>query len=343
MSEKNRQWIFLKRPHGLVTEDIFERREEPVGEPGEGEILVKVEFASLDPANRAWMEPVPTYKPPVMPGDVMHSFAIGRVVRSRADGYEAGDIVEGMLGWQDYAVLPASTVRKRNPRHSLEHLLGVLGITGLTAYYGLLEVGRIVAGETVVISAAAGAVGTIAGQIAKLKGCRVIGIAGGARKCAWLTEELGFDVAVDYKSPGFKSELAKAVGSGVHVYFDNVGGEIFEAVIPHLNTYGRIVACGTLTNYNDAEPQPGPRGLQVACVVKRLRMEGFIVLDFAATWDKAEADLASWIEAGLLKPPVDVREGFETLPGNLVGLFNGTNKGKLMVRISSPNGPAQQG
>jgi len=342
MSEKSRQWIFLKRPSGTLTEDIFELREGTVGQPGEGELLVKVGLVSLDPANRAWMAPVATYKPPVMPGDVMHSFAIGRVIRSRAEGYAVGDIVEGMLGWQDYAVLAAETVRKRDSRHSMENLLGVLGITGLSAYYGLLEVGKIKAGETVVISAAAGAVGTIAGQIAKLKGCRVIGIAGGAHKCAWIVDELGYDVAIDYKGPNFKAELADAVKSGVDVYFDNVGGEILESIVPHFNIFGRIVACGTLTDYNDAEPQPGPRGLQIACVVKRLRMEGFIVLDFAESWDKAEADLVSWIDAGLLKPPVDVREGFDTLPGNLIGLFKGTNKGKLMVRINSFDDLASQ-
>ncbi|OJU18239.1 MAG: hypothetical protein BGN95_00560 [Sphingomonas sp. 66-10] len=334
MSDNNRQWIFLKRPQGTLTEDIFELRQTAIEKPKDGKILVRTALVSLDPANRAWMEPTPTYKEPVMPGDVMHGFAIGRVVESSAEGFQPGDVVEGMLGWQEYATVPAATVRKRNPRHSMENLLGVLGITGLTAYYGLLEVAKIAAGETVVISAAAGAVGTITGQIAKLKGCRVIGIAGGPEKCAWITEGLGFDVAVDYKSADFKADLAKAVGEGVDVYFDNVGGDIFEAIIPHLKTYARVVACGTLTDYNDAEPQPGPRGLQIACVVKRLRIEGFIVLDYMATWDKAEEELAGWIEAGSLKPPVDVREGFETLPANLIGLFKGTNRGKLMVRIA---------
>ncbi len=334
MAETNRQWIFLKRPRGPVTEDMFELRRSRVAEPEAGEVLVRVELVSLDPANRSWMEPVPTYKPPVAPGDVMHSFAIGRVVDSRAEGFAVGDIVEGMLGWQDYAVLPAEAVRKRNPRHSLENLLGVLGITGLTAYYGLIEVGKIKPGETVVVSAAAGAVGTIAGQIAKLQGCRVVGIAGGPQKCAWIVNDLGYDAAVDYKSPDFTRELASAVAGGVDVYFDNVGGDIFEAIIPHLNIFGRIVACGALTNYNSEVALPGPRGLQIACIVKRLRMEGFIVLDYLETWDKAEAELVSWIDAGVLKPPVDVREGFENLPRNLIGLFNGTNMGKLMVRIT---------
>lgn len=338
MAETNRQWMFLKRPKGAVTEDIFELRRTRVPEPEAGEVVVRVALVSLDPANRSWMEPVPTYKPPVEPGDVMHSFAIGHVVASRAEGYAVGDIVEGMLGWQDYAAVPAETLRKRDARQSLENLLGVLGITGLTAYYGLIEVGKIKSGETVVVSAAAGAVGTIAGQIAKLKGCRVIGIAGGPEKCAWIVDELGYDAAIDYKSPAFKDALASACAGGVDVYFDNVGGEIFEAIIPHLNIFGRIVACGALTNYNNETPQPGPRGLQIACIVKRLRMEGFIVLDYLQTWDKAEADLVSWIDAGLLKPPVDVREGFESLPRNLIGLFNGTNRGKLMVRITAVTG-----
>ena len=314
---------------------MFELRRTPVAEPEVGEVLVRVELVSLDPANRSWMEPEPTYKPPIEPGDITHSFAIGRVVNSRAEGYAVGDIVEGMLGWQDYAVVSADAVRKRDARHSLENLLGVLGITGLTAYYGLIEVGKIKPGETVVVSAAAGAVGTIAGQIAKLKGCRVVGIAGGPQKCAWIVDELGYNAAVDYKSRDFKNELASAVAGGVDVYFDNVGGDIFEAIIPHLNIFGRIVAYGALTNYNNEVAVPGPRGLQIACIVKRLRMEGFIVLDYLDTWDKAEAELVSWIDAGLLKPPVDVRESFESLPRNLIGLFKGTNKGKLMVRITS--------
>jgi NADPH-dependent curcumin reductase CurA len=183
----------------------------------------------------------------------------------------------------------------------------------------------------------------VAGQIAKLKGCRVIGIAGGPQKCAWLTGDLGFDAAVDYKSPNFSVDLATALTKGVDVYFDNVGGEILEAIIPHLKQFARIVACGTLTDYNDIEPQPGPRGLQIATVVKRLRMEGFIVLDFAESWDKAEVELDSWIDAGLLKPSVDVREGFETLPRNLIGLFQGSNRGKLMVRVGAVDGSQDGG
>ncbi len=333
MSLVNRRWILRERPSGMVGPEHFARRDEPAGAPGAGEALVRVTHVSIDPANRAWLAPTPTYKAPVMPGEVMHSFGLGEVVASNDAALAAGDVVDGMLGWQQYAVLPAKELAKRGRSHPPEQLLGTLGVTGLTAYYGVLEIGRIRAGESFVVSAAAGATGSIAGQIAKIHGCRTIGIAGGAEKCGWLVKELGFDAAVDYKAGNLRKALRAACPDGIDVYFDNVGGPILETCLPLMSVHGRIVACGSLSNYNDEAPAPGPRGLPGVAVVKRLRLEGFIVLDYAETFPKAEAALAGWMKEGRLKGAVDLLEGFDVLPAALVGLFRGENLGKRIVRI----------
>jgi NADPH-dependent curcumin reductase CurA len=330
----NRQWILSERPSGMVGPQHFTLREGPVPQPGPGEVLVRSRLLSLDPANRAWMSPVATYKSPVMPGDVMHGGVLGEVVESKAPGYAAGDLVEGMIGWQDYAVMKPDALQKRSTGHRPELLMGALGITGLTAYYGLIEVGKPKAGETVLVSAAAGAVGSIAGQIARIQGCRVVGTAGGPDKCRWLTEELGFDAAIDYKSPDVRRAIKAACPNGIDVYFDNTGGEVLQAALYMMNMRGRIVCCGNLSQYNTAKPEPGPIGVPGLLVVKRLRMEGFIVMDYFATRHDAEAKIAGWIAEGQLKVAEDVVDGLENAPRALGELFAGRNRGKLLVRVA---------
>ncbi len=330
----NRQWILAARPAGMVGPEHFTLREKPVPAPGQGEVLVRTRLLSLDPANRAWMSPAPTYRAPVMPGDVMHGFALGEVVQSNAPDVSVGDLVEGMLGWQDYAVMKATEVARRDARYRPEALMGVLGITGLTAYYGLREVGRPKPGETVLVSAAAGAVGSFAGQIAKIEGCRVVGTAGGPEKCAWLTQELGFDAAIDYKSADLRAALKDACPRGIDIYFDNTGGAVLQAALFQMNTGGRIVCCGNLSQYNAEKPGPGPMGVPGLLVVKRLRMEGFIVMDYFATRPQAEATLAKWVEEGRLKAQEDIVEGLENAPAALAGMFAGRNRGKLLVRVA---------
>ncbi|QQS10629.1 MAG: NADP-dependent oxidoreductase [Rhodospirillales bacterium] len=330
----NREWILASRPTGMVGPEHFTLRETPVPAPGPGELLVRVKLLSLDPANRAWMAPNPTYKAPVLPGDVMHGFALGEVVAANAAGFATGDLVDGMLGWRDFAVMKAADVTKRDRRHRPEHLMGVLGVTGLTAYHGLLDIGRPKPGETVLVSAAAGAVGSIVGQIAKIKGCRVVGTAGGPEKCAWLTGGLGFDAAVDYKAGGVRRALKAACPDGIDVYFDNTGGEVLNAALFLMNERGRIVCCGNLSQYNAEKPEPGPAAVPGLLVVRRLRMEGFIVLDYADRQAEAEAALAGWLADGRLKAAEDVVDGLENAPRALAELFQGRNRGKLLVRVA---------
>ncbi len=333
LSDKNRFWILRERPSGLVTPAHFEFREDAIPAPAEGEVLVRVKMLSIDPANRAWMFPSPTYKAPVSPGDVMHGFGFGEVVASRAPGFATGDIVEGMVGWQDYAALPAAEWTKRDPATPVEHAMGVLGITGLSAYFGLLEIGRPKAGETLVVSAAAGAVGSIAAQIGKIVGCRVVGIAGGPDKCAWLQRELGLDAALDYKEGGLRKAMRAACPNGVDVYFDNTGGDALAAALANMNERGRIVCCGNLSQYNTDKPAPGPAGVPGLIVTKRLRMEGFVVLDHLGARAEAEARLRGWLIEGRLKAFQTIVEGLDKAPLALQQMFEGANLGKLLVRL----------
>lgn len=330
----NRQWILTQRPSGAVGPEHFTLRHEKVPIPGEGEVLVRNRLLSIDPANRAWMAPTPTYKAPVEPGDVMHGFALGEVAESKAAGFEPGELVEGMLGWQDYAVLKAQDATKRANRHKPEWLMGVLGVTGLTAYYGLTEIAKPKAGETLLVSAAAGAVGSVAGQIGRILGCRVIGTAGGPEKCAWLTQEMGFSAAIDYKADNLRRALKEACPNGIDVYFDNTGGDILQTALFQMNNKGRIVCCGNLSQYNAEKPEPGPMGVPGLMVVKRLRMEGFIVMDYFDTRDQAEETLAQWLRTGRLKSAEDVVDGLERAPLSLAQMFQGRNRGKLLVRVS---------
>jgi NADPH-dependent curcumin reductase CurA len=331
MARANKQWIYVKKPEGNVTPDIFALREGDIPEPRAGEVLVKATHLSLDPASRAWMAGR-TYRAMLEPGDVMAGWGLGEVVTSNAPSYAPGDLVSGDFGWQEYAVLPARQLTKHDKAHKPEHILGVLGVTGLTAYFGLIDVGRPRAGETVLVSGAAGAVGTIAGQLAKIAGCRVVGTTGGKEKCDWITRELGFDAAVDYKAGGLSHQLKAACPSGIDVYFDNTGGDVLAAALARMNLFGRVVCCGNVSQYNATSPAGGPMGVPGFLVTKRIRMEGFVVMDFYQRRDQAIAALSAFLADGRLKAPVDIVEGFDKMPQALVGLFAGENRGKLMVR-----------
>lgn len=328
----NRQWLYAKQPQGKIGADTFQWTETAIPVPRDGEALVRTRMLSLDPANRAWMMGK-TYRDALEPGQVMSGFAIGEVVESKAGGLKPGDIVEGDWGWQDYAALSARRVTKRTHEAPLELLIGPLSVTGLTAYFGLLEVGRPKPGDTVLVSAAAGAVGTMVGQIARLAGCRVVGTAGGQDKCNWLTREVGFDAAVDYKAGGVRRALAAACPGGIDVYFDNTGGAVLEAALSLMNLRGRIVCCGNVSQYDVEKPAPGPMAVPGLVVTKRLRMEGFIVMDFYDRRAEAEARLARWVAEGKIKAIVDIVDGLDKAPQALIGLFEGRNRGKMAVRV----------
>lgn len=337
-TEVNRQWIYAQRPSGAVGLEHFQWREAAIPAPGPGQALVRLRALSVDPAQRAWMM-TRTYRPQLQPGEVMAAFGIGEVVESNAPGLVPGDLVDGDLGWQDFALVTPESVRRRDKGETLEHLVGVLGITGLTAFFGLLDVGDPRPGETVLVSGAAGAVGCIAVQIARLAGCRVVGIAGGAEKCRWLVEELGADAAVDYKAGNLYEAMKAACPNGVDVYFDNTGGEILETALALMNLHGRVACCGAVSQYNQAEWGGGPRGVPGVLVAKRIRMEGFLVMDFYKKRKAAEKVLTNWIRSGQLKTPMDVVEGLENAPQALIDLLEGRNRGKMMVSLASPRQP----
>ena len=337
MTETNRQIILTELPQGKLAPSHFKLAQGPMPVAGEGQVLVRTRYISLDAANRAWMQGA-TYRAALGAGDVMAGGALAEVVASNAAHLKPGDLVFADTGWQDYAAVPAKHLTAQAPADPLSHMLSVYGVAGLTAYYGLLECGLPKAGETVAVSAAAGSVGAIVGQIAKIKGCRVVGIAGGAAKCALLVRELGFDDAVDYKAPdsekgGLRRALRTACPDGIDVYFDNVGGDVLEACLFNMSLHGRIACCGAVSQYDGAAPAHGPRGVPGLIVTKRLIMRGFIVSDFHDQDDKALANLKAWVEDGALKVREDVIDGFENLPTALVGLLAGENIGKRMVRV----------
>ncbi|MEM1164344.1 MAG: NADP-dependent oxidoreductase, partial [Pseudomonadota bacterium] len=287
---------------------------------------------SIDAANRAWMQGA-TYREAVNAGDVMHTYSIAEVVTSNDERLAPGDIVAAESRWAEHALVKAKPAMKLPRVSPLSNLLSVYGIAGKTAYHGLVEVGRPVAGETVVVSAAAGSVGMYVGQIAKALGCRAVGIAGGPEKCAWVTEELGFDACVDYRDAGWQKALHKACPDGVNIYFDNVGGQVLESVLFQMADKGRVVCCGAISQYDGAAPS-GPRNLPGLIVVKRLRMEGFIVMDFAEKDAEATVQLGRWVAEGKIKVVEDVVEGLENAPQALIGLLAGNNRGKRMVRVA---------
>ncbi len=330
---RNRQILLVETPKGKLGPEHFRLTESALPAPKDGEALLRVKYISLDAANRAWMQGA-TYREAVGAGSVMAGGAIAEVVESKAPGFVPGDLAFADTGWQDFAALPGKRLVKVPRIEPMTHLLSVYGVAGLTAYFGLLRIADPKLGETVVVSAAAGSVGTLVGQIAKIKGCRVVGIAGGQQKCDWLVKKLGFDAAVDYKTGPIFKTLKEAAPKGIDVYFDNVGGDILEVCLFQMNTGGRVSCCGAISAYDGAAPPAGPRGVPGLIVVKRLTLKGFIVTDFFAERDKAIADLQSWVGAGKLKVEEDVIDGLENTPRALIGLLAGENRGKRMVKVA---------
>ncbi len=330
----NRVARLIKRPQGMVKRDIFDIRDEPLPEPGEGEFRVKISHISLDPAMRGWMNDARSYVEPVKLGDVMRAFAVGHVEASRNPQFKEGDAVSGRFGVQQYAISDGKGVSRVDEGLApLPTWLAGLGMPGLTAYFGLYEVAKAQAGETVVVSAASGAVGQVVGQLAKLKGCRAVGIAGGKEKCRMLIDDFGFDAAVDYKAGDLAGQLKAACPNGIDVDFENVGGEIFDTVLTQMNPFGRIAVCGLISSYNALELPPGPKNIR--CVLTmRLRMQGFIIFDFTKRYSEAIAALSGWLKEGKLNFVTDVREGgIDAYPDVLNLLYTSGNRGKLVLKV----------
>jgi hypothetical protein len=334
MDAVNHQVRLAARPEGLPKPSDWSYTEEPVPEPGEGEVLVKISYLSLDPAMRGWMNDGRSYIAPVGVGDVMRALAAGRVIASNHPRLTVGDHVTGLLGVQEYAVVSGDAVGKVYPRIApLPTYLGTLGMPGMTAYFGLLDIGRPAEGETVVVSGAAGAVGGVVGQLAKLKGARAIGIAGGAEKCRYVVEDLGFDAAIDYKSEDLAEGLRKHCPKGIDVYFDNVGGEILDAALTRLARHARVVICGAISQYNAAGAMTGPSNY-MSLLVNHASMTGFVVSDYGDRYAEGLREMAGWVTAGELVSREDIAEGgLERFPETLLRLFEGGNTGKLVLEV----------
>jgi NADPH-dependent curcumin reductase CurA len=329
----NHQFRLAARPVGTPKRSDWSYTEEPVRRPNEGEVLVKTRYLSLDPAMRGWMNEGRSYIAPVQIGEVMRAGGVGEVIESRHPAFRASDLVYGTLGVQEYATLDGKALTKVDERIApLPVYLGALGMPGMTAYFGLLDVGKPQPGQTVVVSGAAGAVGSVVGQIAKIKGCRAIGIAGSREKCQFLQQELGFDAAIDYKSEDVKKSLRQACPSGVDVYFDNVGGEILDIVLTQLARKARVVICGAISQYNSTSGVKGPANY-LSLLVNRASMTGMIVFDYADRYAEAAREMAGWIAAGKLKTREDIVEGLQTFPETLLKLFKGENLGKLVLKV----------
>jgi NADPH-dependent curcumin reductase CurA len=337
MPDRNRRFLLRERPTGRIGPETFELSEGAVPEINDGEALVRVDWISLDPTNRTWINDTPTYLPPVGIGEVMRAGGLGEVVESKNPRYSVGQLVQGLVGWQEYVVasdamplFPVDVAGGVSP----SAYLGALGTTGLTAWLGIRDIGKAQPGETVVVSAAAGAVGSIAGQLAKADGARVVGIAGGPDKCRLLTEQLGFDAAVDYRADDWAAQLRAATPNGIDVDFENVGGVIMDAVFARLNIRARVALCGLISGYNSADPPPGPRAFG-NLLIQRATVQGFIVLDHLGRAPEAVREIAGLIAAGKLTPLETVVEGFEQLPTAINMLFDGINVGKLVVKTSN--------
>jgi NADPH-dependent curcumin reductase CurA len=336
MQEKiNRKWCLVRRPVGLIKESDFEWREEAISHLEANEILVRIIYLSLDPANRGWVQEGKSYVPPVEIGEVMRGIAIGVVEHSKNPTFQNGDIVQGILGWQEYAITKGKGLTKLSvdPSLPLTAYLGLFGIIGPTAYFGLLEIGKPRKGETLVVSGAAGAVGSLVGQIGKIKGCRVVGTAGSDEKCTWLLEKLDFDAAVNYKSESVPERLKELCPNGIDVFYDNVGGKILDVVLSLINVKARIVICGMISQYNAVKPVPGPYNFR-NILTRRARVEGFIVLDYTNRYDQAYRQLAKWFSKGKIQYRVDVVDGLIEAPNAINKLFDGSNQGKLIVKVS---------
>jgi len=330
----NRQFRLASRPTGMVSRENFDLVQEPARPPSEGELLIETEYISLDPAMRGWMAEGRSYIPPVEIGEVMRAGMVGRVLESKGDRFAAGEHVTGWLGVQDHPTCSQDAVFGVDPSQApLTTYLGALGMPGMTAYFGLLDVGQPKEGETVVVSGAAGAVGSVVGQIARIKGCRAVGIAGGPEKCEWVAGELAFDACIDYKSVEVAAALREHCPEGIDVYFDNVGGEILDAALARLARGGRVAICGAISQYNNLESMRGPSNY-MSLLVNRGRMQGFVVLDYLARYPEAQREMAAWIAAGRLIAREDVAEGFEEFPQALARLFAGENVGKLVLKVA---------
>lgn len=336
MTPKNfRQWVIAERPGGRpVKESDFRLEEAPLPPVGEGQILLKTLWLGFDPAQRSWMDNLADYVAPTEVGGLMPGSAVAQVVESKSRHFAPGDIVFGLIGWRDWAVHDGRGLSKALPGVSPTAMLGVLGTTGLTAYFGLTRIGRPEPGDTVVVSGAAGSTGSVAGQIAKIAGCRVVGIAGGSDKCEWITKECGFDAAIDYKADDVAKRLAELAPGGVDVFYDNVGGATLDAVLMRIARGGRVVVCGAISQYNVGKVQ-GPSAY-LNLILRRARMEGFIVTDFQSEFPKAVQRLAHWVKTGRLAYLEDIQKGFENAPAAFMRLFSGANRGKQLLEVAEP-------
>jgi NADPH-dependent curcumin reductase CurA len=340
MSHTNRQWLLKERPMGLVGPEHFELVESPLPEPdlASGQVLLKTLMLSFEPAMRGWLDDRPSYVPPVGLGEPMRAPGVCQVVRSDNPQLPEGTLVQGMANWQEYSIgdpAAASSPRPLREGTPPNLALGVFGGTSLTAYFGLLEVGQPQPGETVLVSGAAGATGSVVAQIARIKGCKVIGIAGGQEKCAWLKNECKLDAPIDYKSEDLDSRLRELCPQGVDVFFDNVGGDTRQTVLSHMAEYGRIVLCGSISSYNDETPPPGPNNLDLV-ISRRLRIQGFVMMDYMAQAGKAMKELAGWVNGGEIVWREDIQEGFENIPATLQRLYTGANEGKQLLKVADP-------
>ncbi|MGE0750100.1 MAG: NADP-dependent oxidoreductase [Variibacter sp.] len=338
MTQSATRYVLAARPVGEPKESDFRREEFAIPQPGPGQMLLRTLWLSLDPYMRGRMSDAPSYVKPVAIGQVMEGGTVCEVVTSHVDGFKVGDIVVGRAGWQTYALSDGRGVRTIEDRSvPVSTALGVLGMPGMTAYTGLDEIGKPKAGETVVVAAASGAVGSVVGQIAKIHGARAVGIAGGAKKCAFVTDALGFDACIDHRAPDFAEQLKAACPKGIDVYFENVGGAVFDAVLPLFNPFARMPVCGLIAQYNATEVPPGPNKLPQlmrAVLTKRLTIRGFIVFDFAAREPDFLRDMTAWVAAGKVKYREDRLEGLDAAPRGLIGLLRGENFGKLIVRVA---------
>jgi NADPH-dependent curcumin reductase CurA len=337
---KNRQWLLAARPVGMIKESDYRWNETAVSPLKDGEVLLRNLAFSFDPTQRGWMS-MDTYVPAIPLGRVMRAAAVSQVVESKKSGFAPGDLIQGMAGWEDYTITDGQgmlALQKLPPGTDPLLALSLLGITGLTAYFGVLDIGLPKAGETFVVSGAAGATGSVAGMLAKIKGCRVIGIAGGSQKCAWLTGEAGFDGAIDYKNEDVGAALSRLCPKGIDIYFDNVGGETLDEVMARIANGARIVLCGGISQYN--QPQgifgAGPKNY-FNLILRNARMEGYIVLKFAKRFPEAVAELARWHAEGKIKNQLDVAHGLENAPKTIIRLFTGANLGKQLLQLATPN------
>ncbi len=340
MSEINRQWIFTERPKGFVDSNTFSYREVPLPAPdlAAGDVLVKTLYLSFDPAMRGWMDDKPSYLPPVELGTPMRASGIGQVVASEREDLPVGTLVMGLLNWQDYAVFDSDNAGSLNALPAgtpPDMALSAFGGTSMTAYFGLLDVGQPRAGDTVLVSGAAGATGSVVCQLAKLKGCRVIGIAGGQEKCDWLKAECGVDEVIDYRNEDVNERLAAIAPMSIDLFFDNVGGDILEAAIEQMADHGSIVLCGAIAGYNASEPNPGPRNM-MNLIARRIRMQGFIMLDYLHRIEEFQTEFGTWVLEGKIKTREDIQEGFENIPATLNRLFEGRNQGKQLLKLADP-------